>query len=340
MPDMDGYAPFDTGNGSAVTESMWRSFMRRMVTSGVTRDIDNELRVFGDSTGMQVKIDTGEVLLEGHWGRISSQKILSISSAHPTLPRRDLVVARANFVTDKVEYDKLTGVPASTPLVPTPTQSASIWEIPLAIVRVNAGVSTIASGDVSLARQWGGMVAPTVMDDFLLFDDKISSCQRAQVNGDAPVNAGNAYFTRLQALKTVTVSKFRIFTTVARVNGSTTARIFYGPSQSELKNFVDPVNYNFGLTGLSEGTFTPITLTAGTVVVVYVRSTSAVTTAPQMAAIDASAGITGGASNLLNPSTTSNMTCGFKTESSTPSTLNIIDGTWTKRDRYFWCALG
>jgi len=339
MPAFDEYAPFDSGLGSSAMEATWRKMMRYQMIPGVIRDVANELNVYGDSSGMQVKCQTGECLISGHWGNVTSEKIITINGSHATLPRRDLIVARADFTLKKVVVEKVTGTAASTPLVPQPTINSSMHEIPLAVVSVPAGASTITAANVQRARQWGGDTVPTIVDDFFFFGDKVSTCQRAQVDVDVPVTANTAYFSRMQSPIKTTISQITFYISRVRIGGTIDVRIFYGPQQDELKSFVDPVNYNFTATGLTTGTFSPIELAPNSRIVVYIRGSSGITQSAFMAGLAATSNTSTVPSELLNPNTFGQMSCGFRTESSTPSTLNIVDGSWSRRDRYFWAAL-
>ena len=151
---LDTYMPYDTGAGSNVTEDGWRQFAKWWRGDGVIRNTGLEMAVFGDSSGMQVKVPTGEVWIQGNWGKVSSTKILPIAAAHATLARRDLVVARNDFVNNRIEVDVLTGTPAASPTYPTLTQNTSIWEIQLGKVQVAAAATGIAAGNVQALQTY------------------------------------------------------------------------------------------------------------------------------------------------------------------------------------------
>src|SRR5262245_4797771 len=102
---MDIYMPFDAGPGSSVTEDGWRSMQRRTGAPGVIRDSLNSMLVYADSTGMQVKVKTGELWAEGHFGSITSEKIVAIATAHATLARIDRIVARLDYVNNQIVVD-------------------------------------------------------------------------------------------------------------------------------------------------------------------------------------------------------------------------------------------
>ncbi|GGM64033.1 hypothetical protein GCM10012275_38200 [Longimycelium tulufanense] len=158
MPtSLDTFAPYDAGAGADVTEDTWRKFMRHMLGSGadgILRNIANDFEVFGDSSGLQVKVKTGECFIRSQWGESTSQKTLAIATADPTDPRKDRVILRNDFVDNVVELDVLTGTPAASPTTPSLTQNTSQWETSLAVVDVAAGATTIAAGDVTDDRNY------------------------------------------------------------------------------------------------------------------------------------------------------------------------------------------
>lgn len=156
----DTYAPFDAGAGANVTEDLWRKMiMGAGPASGVLRGRDSALAVFGDSSGLQVKVPTGQVWINGHWGAVTSTKTIPLVAANATNPRKDLIVARADFVNNRVELDALTGTPAGSPTLPTVTRNTSIYEVPLAEIAVAAAASTISSGNVTDRRVFDAAVA-------------------------------------------------------------------------------------------------------------------------------------------------------------------------------------
>lgn len=156
----DSYAPFDAGAGANVTEDTWRKMIIHAgKPSGVIRGYDNALLVFGDSSGLQVKVPTGQVWANGHWGGVTSTKTVPLAAANTTNPRKDLVVARADFVNNLVVLDVVTGTPAGSPVLPTVTQNSSIYEIALAEVAVAANATSIAAGNVTDRRVFNSAVA-------------------------------------------------------------------------------------------------------------------------------------------------------------------------------------
>lgn len=156
--DLGAYAPFDAGLGAANTESRWRDLFRYIRgvdagRSGIIRGIANEHLVYADSTGLWVKVKTGEDWIEGHWGSSTSGDVIVPVTPNATgATRVDRVVVRANYVANKLEFDCVAGASPTTP--PARTGNANGFEISLAAVAVPNGAATIAAGAVSDARDY------------------------------------------------------------------------------------------------------------------------------------------------------------------------------------------
>lgn len=149
--NLDSYAPYDDG---AYFEDSWRKFMRHMRRDGVLYPEANNMEVFADSTGMQVKIRTGEVWIRSQWGENTSEKTQPISTAHGSLARIDRIVCRNNFTANRMELDTLTGTPSGSPTAPSVTQNTAMWEISLATVSVPALDTGIDAAQVTDARTY------------------------------------------------------------------------------------------------------------------------------------------------------------------------------------------
>lgn len=333
---LDDYAPFDAGAGADVTEDTWRAMMRRANVSGVVKNVTNELFVYGDATGMQVKIKEGEVVIEGYWGANNTEKTIGITNNASGFMRLDTIVARANWVDNVVEFDVLTGVP-NAPTGPMPTRDSSRWEVPLALVAVPTGSVTITGTNVFDIRQWGGPPVVTVTDDYLLFGDKLSTCRRYDCVGETAVTNGNVYVVRMQSLGEQVCTKLRMCPNVLPVGGTVTARIFRGYRYDNITQFIDPTTSTFlygGTAGtVHETAITPTLFRAGEAIAIAIAS-SGTSTAASMAqnAVTGAVNMSG----FINPGQV--YSSAFKT-GSMPVGFNLSDGSWTKRDRLFWAAL-
>jgi hypothetical protein len=156
MANLDIYAPFDSGPGANVTEDTWRLMMRHMLgsASGIIRAFENEFAVTANASGMQVFVDSGECWMRGHFGRKTTSTTLPIAAAHATLPRKDRVILRADFLNNVISLEVLTGTAAASPTEPTLTQNTTVWETALAVVDVTAADVTIAANQVTDDRRY------------------------------------------------------------------------------------------------------------------------------------------------------------------------------------------
>ncbi|HSE46439.1 MAG TPA: hypothetical protein VLA89_14025 [Gemmatimonadales bacterium] len=151
----------------------------RCFSDGVVDGVDGELACSADGTDMDITVQEGLAIGYGmiYWWPVD--QTVTLSASDPSNPRIDRIVVRFYPVgtTDsdnvgKIVLDKLTGTPAASPSAPALTQSATTyWEISLAQVLVEAGVSTIAANKVTDERDF--TIAP-VLDGSITYE-KIAS---------------------------------------------------------------------------------------------------------------------------------------------------------------------
>lgn len=146
------YFPFDSGAGSNITEAQWRKMAEHWRSTGVLKNELNQAEVFGDASGMNVKVKSGKVWIKGHYFESDAQETIAIAAADATNPRIDRVIVRVDFTANTIDFAVLQGVPAVAPAAPALTQSTSQWEISLAQVRVEATVLNIAADKVTDER--------------------------------------------------------------------------------------------------------------------------------------------------------------------------------------------
>lgn len=142
------YFPFDDGAGAEALESSWAKMARYWRGDGVLIGNEDNLEVYGDSTGMQVKVKRGAAWVHGHYFESSDEETIAIDAADVTNPRIDRVVLELNWSTNMIDLVVLKGAAAASPEAPTLTQSSTIWMVPLAQVWVPANAATITVNDV------------------------------------------------------------------------------------------------------------------------------------------------------------------------------------------------
>jgi hypothetical protein len=143
--------PFENIDTSETQFSQWA----RNIGEGVKTGALNELEVFADSTGMQVKAKSGQALVRGHYYQNTAQETLTVTAANLTNPRIDIVVLEldpsANSIVLRVIAGSPAVVPAPEPLVQT---DAGVYQVKLAEVLIDAAATTIAAGKVTDSRTY------------------------------------------------------------------------------------------------------------------------------------------------------------------------------------------
>lgn len=151
----DSYGPFDSGPGRFMTIDQWSLYMRQLLTNGVLLGELNELEPYGDGSGMQVKCKTGNAFLRGFFGRwSSSDPVVAVTSNGSGQTRIDLFLVRLNMTTKLLELDVKAGTAGASPVPPALQQDATIWEEPIAQVRLASGVTSVTATMVTDARRF------------------------------------------------------------------------------------------------------------------------------------------------------------------------------------------
>jgi hypothetical protein len=150
--------PFENVDTSETQFSLWAS----NIGQGVIADKGFELETFGDSSGMNVKVKTGQALVRGHYYDSTAQETLTIAAADLSNPRIDVVVLRLDPSVNSIVLAVVEGTPAGSPTAPALTQTTgAIYEFPLAEVLVDAAAATIAPAKVTdlryLFTPWTGV---------------------------------------------------------------------------------------------------------------------------------------------------------------------------------------
>jgi hypothetical protein len=137
--------------------------------AGVVGDFTSPQLVYGDSSGMQVKIASDRyALVRGHeWWSGSTIVTKAISSNASGSTRTDLVVLRLSRTTWDVNVVVIAGTPGAG--APSATQNEGTtgsWDLPLATVTVTSGASSISAGNVTYVAthvgQDGNLRAPSI----------------------------------------------------------------------------------------------------------------------------------------------------------------------------------
>lgn len=141
--------PFENVDTSETQFSQWA----RNIGEGVKQNTLDELEPFADSSGMQVRVSSGQALIRGHYYQNSAETTLAVTASDPTNPRIDNVVLELDPSANSVVLKVVAGTPASSPTAPAVVQTdGGIYQLKLAEVEVGAGVTGIAAEDVTDTR--------------------------------------------------------------------------------------------------------------------------------------------------------------------------------------------
>lgn len=140
-------------NREDAAEDLYSLLMGSKIRNGVYKSWLNDFAVFADSTGMQVKVRSGQVIINGFDAHSLSTQTVTLDDADSVNPRIDRVILRLDRTDPStISLDVLTGTPASSPVVAALTSTSTIIDLQLAQVRVDAGVSSIAPSKVTDER--------------------------------------------------------------------------------------------------------------------------------------------------------------------------------------------
>jgi hypothetical protein len=146
--------PFENQN---TTEIQYSDLFRRIQSSGVAGDPSvADLKPFGDSSGMQVKVPAGFAIVRGHAYFSNATETIAITAAAAN-PRIDIVVLELNPTANTTILKMVNGTAAAVPVAPTLTQTTDgLFQLALASVTVPANATTIAAGNVTDVRTFLG----------------------------------------------------------------------------------------------------------------------------------------------------------------------------------------
>jgi len=146
--------------GGQIGGLIWSDTLNDIFTAngiGVVPGYLNGLAVSASGANMSVSIASGMAVLKDGivylWEEPQSVTMDTADGTHPRIDRIVLRLVREGQAQEgKVTLEKITGSPAASPSAPGITQSSTTWDLSLAQVRVNAGVSAVAADKVTDER--------------------------------------------------------------------------------------------------------------------------------------------------------------------------------------------
>ncbi|MEO8608919.1 MAG: hypothetical protein ABI690_13590 [Chloroflexota bacterium] len=117
--------------------------------------------------GATVRLQIGAAMVRGTLYVNDSFTDFTVQANISGNPRIDTLIVRKDYVAQTIRALVLQGTPAASPVPPTLTQSATVWEIPIVDIAVANGFSSIATADL-LPRQEFINVGDGTYDDNVL----------------------------------------------------------------------------------------------------------------------------------------------------------------------------
>ncbi len=127
------------------------TYFEGLVSDGVYENVGDAMQVVA-STGMQVQVKSGRMLIGSRWLKNDAAYPITISSAHVTLNRYTAIVARLDLTARTIELVAKDGENASEPAKPEMTNSHTVKEMCLAYVYVERGATVISQSNIEDCR--------------------------------------------------------------------------------------------------------------------------------------------------------------------------------------------
>jgi len=145
------YGFYDSVNSDRVYNAMqFSSLLDSIIRDGVFLSIGQAFAV-SPGTGLHVQAGSGRAWFDHTWTYNDYAVVLDIDTPHALLDRIDTVVLETNSeqATRANSIKVVTGTPASSPVPPTLTHTATVNQYPLADVFVGNTVTEFVAGDIT-----------------------------------------------------------------------------------------------------------------------------------------------------------------------------------------------
>ena len=147
-------AVYDSDTGTydrTYTAEQMSLYFKGLVSDGVIANVGNMMAVTPGS-GMAVQVGTGRMFIDSRWLQNSSALNISISAAHATLNRKDIIVARLDYSGRAIGIIAKTGTAAASPAAPGIVRNSEYFEMELAEIYVSAGATAITAANITDKR--------------------------------------------------------------------------------------------------------------------------------------------------------------------------------------------
>jgi hypothetical protein len=145
------YGFYDSLNNDRLynSEQMSRLF-EGIITDGIFQSVGQGF-VVSPNSGMLINVGTGRAWIKNTWSYNDANVVLAVDTSEPVLNRIDTVVIEVNkdLGVRANSLKIIKGTPASSPVQPTLSDTATLTQKPLANIYVGAGVTAINAGNIT-----------------------------------------------------------------------------------------------------------------------------------------------------------------------------------------------
>lgn len=144
--DQNGMPIFDRAENA----EFFAKFMASMLKDGIYPTPTFGFEVTPDN-GMTLQVAAGICCIQGRFGWLEEADTVTVSAADQSAVRYDRVVIRLDFANREIRLQVRAGTPGSGS-APSVVRNTNYWDLSLATVKVNAGATSITSGNITDTR--------------------------------------------------------------------------------------------------------------------------------------------------------------------------------------------
>lgn len=188
-------------------------YFSSFVGNGVFPNPATGLQVIADNKTMNVIVRKGKAWINGYFYENTDDLTLQVSVADGVLNRIDRVVLRLDFLNREIKAYIKKGNFAITPVTPTITRNADLYELALADIRIDKGtikIDQVSITDLRFNKELCGVVKGTIEEIdttnlFLKFENGFNAWfdyMKGTIEGDAAANLTNKVYELNSKLNT------------------------------------------------------------------------------------------------------------------------------------------
>lgn len=229
-------------------------YFASFIGNGVFPTPSSNLQVVADGTTMNLTLKQGKAWINGYFYENTDNYNLKVAVADGVLNRIDRVVVRLDFINREIKTYIKKGVFASSPVAPKLQRDSNMYELGIADIKINKGVTKLVQANITDLRQnnnYCGLVAGVVkqIDTSNLFTQFQSSFDlwfehiKGQLSKDVAGNLQN----QVNVLKN---DKINITDIVNNLTSGGVEKVLSAEQGKALKDLIDK-NTNEGTVGES-----------------------------------------------------------------------------------------